>query len=172
MANCCRIVVQTRSNNVWFVGTEAHARIAEFTYVTLVRAAEQLATEAYDAFFKECRLDGDVTRARGFRSAWLRSFVYRISERLQESRRQTIESAAALAPEAQRADITQSALVRLDRAKKRVDDFIENEYKKKASAIMGRDSWHDEGSRRGRAAADRVQIGKPVATQRRNAVGG
>jgi len=180
-ANCCRILIRTGSNHITFVGTRSHALVAEFTYCTLVRSAEVMATKAYDAYFRECRLAGDVTRARGFRSAWLDSFTERVDERLRDEQRTIEREVVAETKRRTGAKCDSStALMPINRARKRVDEYLDAKFgrgSRYASSLNGGRRFHSDGRARGAAAANSVAFGKPVGagartTGARRAIGG
>jgi hypothetical protein len=164
-AHLCSFLIREGSNDIWFVGTRSHATVAEYVYAILVREAEKLATKEWGAYYKKCADAGDVTLARGFRSAWLDSFVSRVNERLQAERDAAVREADA-AFRAENPDVpgTQSvALVRIDQALVKVQAYVDAKFKKKrryAAALNGGRRDHSDGRAWGRAAADRMPIGR------------
>lgn len=171
-AHLCRNLIQSGSNSVWFVGTEAHVRVAEYSYVTLVRAALAMARVAYHEYYRELKAEGDTSAMKGFRQSWLLSFCVRIGERLRESRR------AAVRESVEQQGVAESvALVRLDSALAKVNRHIEEKFKTRRAGSLsrGRRNGNQDGYARGRAAADRVNIGtQAVGAGRtpRTAIGG
>ncbi len=113
-AHSCRILVWEKSNRLALVGTETNRQIAEYVLITLMRAAEKLSWDEYAKYFYKCRDDGDVTAARGFRHAWLIGFISRIDERFEEEKRKM------------QGDTTGTALVRYDRERMDVAEFMKN----------------------------------------------
>jgi hypothetical protein len=156
-AHLCQFLIRTGSNDVWFVGTKSHATVAEYVYAVLIREASQLADKEYVKFFHKAKAEGDVTRARGFRAAWLDSFVQRVHERLEAERTAAVKVAAADVPGGESV-----ALMRIDQALVKVRDYISKFQKKRryASALNGGRAGHAEGRAWGRAAADRMAIGR------------
>lgn len=157
-ANLCTFLIRGGSNDVWFVGTRSHATVAEYTYGTLVPAAERLADSEYCAYFYRCREEGDVTKARGFRAAWLDAFVQRVRERLEEEREAAVRAAAPDVPGGESV-----ALMRLDQALVKVQEYVDHKFGHKrryASALNGGRTGHADGRAWGRAAADRMAIGR------------
>lgn len=148
-AHLCKILVAAGSNRIWFVGTKAHATVAEYAYGTLVPLAIRLADKAYYDYHMGLRREGkDIRLARGFRPVWLTSFVARIAQRFWAMRK---EVTTATGNETQ-------ALMRLDNQLARVNRELE---KVKKIPAMGRnDRYHAEGARQGREAADRVPLGQ------------
>ena len=144
-AHTCRIMVVPRSSRIVLVGSESNRQIAEYLLVTLVRSAEKIATLEYNAFFYKCRDEGDVTRCRGYRAAFLLGFVDRIGARFEEEKKR-MES-----------DETGTALVRFNRAAADVNDYM------KANAggpvnKLGRSRVHSTGYAHGAAKANSMNI--------------
>ncbi len=167
-AHLCTFLVQAGSNQIWLVGTKSRATIAEYVYGTLVRAAHDMSIQERYRYAEECKRNGTVGQAHvmrignrrvgianGFRESWLAAFIERIDERMQEARREAV----AAAPEG-----TSQALVRLDGALLKVRSYMDMRFfhkkRKYVSALNGGNSSHTEGRARGRAAADRIAIGR------------
>ncbi len=154
-AHLCSFFIREGSNWIAFVGTKSHAVVAEYAFGVLVPAAEQLATQAYNDYWKHLRKTNQpVTMARGFRASWLVAFVERIGERFDESRK----AAVAAAPEG-----TSTALLRLSGAMTKVRTYIDDKFQGKrrsAGYIGGSRANHDAGRAQGRAAADSMAIGR------------
>lgn len=172
-AHLCRHLVSTHSNNIWFVGTRSHALVAEYAFGTLVRAAWTLADQEYVRYYRECAKAGDSTKAQGFRPAWKDAFVGRIRERFDEAREQAIKEVTMA--DGVPADSSTTALVRLNGAMTKVAGYIDDKFGKRRkyiSALNGGRDFHAEGRARGRAAADRMTIGRrAVTTATRAALG-
>lgn len=144
-AHLCKILVAQGTNRIWFIGTESHAKIAEYAYGTLVPLAIRLADKEYYDYHMGLRREGkDIRLARGFRPAWLNSFVHRIGQRFEEMRTKVTGGET-------------QALMRLDTALQRVSDHIKGI--KSIPSMDGANRQHAEGMRRGRAAADAVPLG-------------
>jgi hypothetical protein len=166
--NLCTFLLRPRSNHIWFVGTKSHATVAEYMYGILVPAAIAMSEQARRDFRNECRrkcnyekMDG-FPEAYGYREAWINAFVERIAERLEEARK------AALA-EAEARNVRQSvpggestALMRLNGAMVKVQRYIDDKFKGRrgAGALTERYRSNAAGSAAGRAAADRMPIGR------------
>jgi hypothetical protein len=170
-ANLCKFLIRAKSNEIWFVGTRSHAMVAEYTYGILVAAAETMSVEARNAWRNQLRRELGTSsdrelreksegRSIGFREAWLEAFVGRIRERFEEARRAMV--AAAPAPVA---GGTSTALIRLDGAMTRVQNYIDDKFShrrgsKTLSSLHSRARNNDAGRERGRAAADAMAIGR------------
>ncbi|CAB4190038.1 hypothetical protein UFOVP1196_27 [uncultured Caudovirales phage] len=154
-AHLCTFLIRTGSNHITMVGTKSHATVAEYVYGTLAPLASKLADEEYYAFYAQLQRERKDTReVRGFRPAWLDAFIERISERFQESRAQAV----AAAPEG-----TSQALMRLDGALQKTRKYIDDKFNKKrkyANPLNGGAKRHAEGRAWGRAAADRMILGR------------
>lgn len=146
-AHYCRILVHPGSNAITLVGRHEDIAVAEFMYVTLVRAIQQMAKKEHMKYCWETyKRDGHCHAAAGFKEAFIQSFIMRLAERYDLARRQ--------------AESTCTALVRLDTA---VEDFMKNGEFKKCYSLARMGSHNGEGHRRGRRAADEVDIhGKAV----------
>jgi hypothetical protein len=157
-AHLCKFLIQTRSNNIWFVGTRSHALVAEYAYGVLVPAAYKLSLADWRRFYVACQKEtGSTVGAHGFHGAWLTAFVGRIEERFAESR----AAAVAAAP----AGHQSTALLRLDGALVKAQAYIDDKFAKKrcySAALNGGWSHHAAGKAAGRAAADRMTLGKAV----------
>jgi len=157
-AHLCKYLIRTGSNDIWFVGTKSHATVAEYVYAVLVREADKVADREYMKYYREAKAAGDVYRARGFRAAWLDAFVGRVNERLEAEREAAVSQAAADVPGGRSV-----ALMRIDGALVKVDEYMDVKFKRKrkyAPALNGGRSNHQDGRAWGRAAADRMPIGR------------
>lgn len=153
-AHLCTFLLRTGSNQIWFVGTKSHAIVAEYAYGTLLPVAARLADEEYYNYHMGLRREGkDIKLARGFRPAWLDAFVGRIAERFEEERRQAV----ADAPEG-----TSVALMRLDGALAKARKYVDDKFRGRggAQALAGNGRQNAAGRAWGRAAADRMAIGR------------
>lgn len=161
----CTFLLRTGSNQIWFVGTTSHATVAEYVFGTLVPAAATMASDAYIQYRKDTPpLPGTQKRpgTYGFVEAWLSAFVERINERFTEARLAAVAAAVADAPGSE-----SQALVRLNGALAKVNKYIDDKFsgrKSSASALSGGRSTNSEGHARGRAAADKMVIGRRGVT--------
>jgi hypothetical protein len=158
-AHLCKFLITPGSNTIWFVGTKSHAMVAEYAYGTLVPAVETLATKARARYASEVyRRDGHWKALNGFKEAWIKAFIERITERFREAREQAV---------AQSTEGASTALVRLNGALVKVQTYVEDKFKGKksnASALMRLQSRNAEGSRRGREAANQIALGRRGVT--------
>lgn len=156
-AHNCAILVRSRSNLITFVGTKSDVDVAEYMFVTMSRLAETFAQKAYVKFFYECRDDGDVTMARGYKASFLRGFLVRLQQRLRETREETIREAAN----------SSTAMVRISQALARVNTYLNDPKFKSIPAAQGRRTGNRDGYHDGIAAANRVNLGgKAVQTSK------
>jgi len=143
-AHSCQILVVEGSNRLFLAGTETNRQIAEYVLITLMRSAEKLSWDEYAKFFYKSRDEGDVTRARGFRHAWLIGFINRINERFDEEKRKM------------QGDSTGTALVRYDRERMDVEEFLKNRSKAKMLPMKAIHNVH--GITAGRRKADEMNL--------------
>lgn len=80
----CQVLVHERSNMLSFAGRKSKRELAIFTFVTLARAAENIAQREYDRFYAKCERDGSQVLARGYKNSFLLGFCQRIKERFEE----------------------------------------------------------------------------------------
>jgi len=165
-AHLCTFLIRQRSNDIWFVGTRSHATVAEYVYAILAREADKLADREYMKYYRQSKEQGDVRRARGFRAAWLDAFVGRVRERLDAERTAAVQEAVAR-ESATGAEpppgTTPVALMRINNALVKVQEYMDHKFKRKARhapALNGGRTWHSDGRAWGRAAADRMPIGR------------
>lgn len=175
-AHLCTFLLRPGSNQIWFVGTKSHATVAEYVYGTLVPSVIKMSEQARREFRNECRRKCNYTKmdgfpeAYGYREAWINAFVRRISERFQEAR----EAAVREAEERLRAEGAEIlpgaeslALVRLNGAMAKVNRYIDDKFKSKcgrAGSLSGKYRNNEAGAAAGRAAADRMAIGRKAVT--------
>lgn len=152
-AHLCKFLVRSGSNLIWFVGTKTHTTVAEYAYGTLVPAAEKIADYEYYEYRKLCRREKRGSDCQGYRAAWLTAFVQRIAERFEEIRRASIA-----------AEVTGTAMVRLDQALVRAQEFVNKKYSTSIQSLGPSRNYHAEGRAAGRAAADRMALGRKGVT--------
>jgi len=150
-AHFCRILVHPGSSRITLVGRKQDSLVVEYMFITLQRVAARMSYLEYGKYNRECmRRDGNAHGAHGFREAWLQSFIMRLAERY-EAEKNSQKAAGC------------TALVRFNAADAAVDDYMK-EFKKKASALATVRSWNGEGHRRGRAAADSINLNANAVT--------
>jgi hypothetical protein len=155
-AHLCQFLVNRHSNVVTFVGTKSHAMVAEYVYGVLVPNAYWMSRIEANDYKKKY----GSQEARGFQDSWLNGFVLRINQRFDDERRAAVAELAKDMPGG-----TSTALIRLSGALQKAQTYISNKFVGHASAIHMKEVSHDGGYRAGKAAADRMPIGrKAVAT--------
>ena len=86
-AHNCQTLIQTGTNNVWLVGTEASRAVSGFLILMLATHAKKSLERAYrqerKRLLEEC---GDTYNLKGFRRSFLNGYVSRIRSRLREMR--------------------------------------------------------------------------------------
>lgn len=162
-AHFCTFLLRPGSNTIWFVGTKSHATVAEYVYGTLVPAANTMSIKEKYRYGAECfKRDGHWKGVNGFREAWLTSFIERITERFDEARQAVVTELAVEMPGG-----TSHALVRLNGALVKVNQYIDDKFKSRRSgahALSSGRSNNAEGAARGRAAANSMTIGRRGVT--------
>lgn len=144
-AHSCQILIMDKTNRLFLAGTETNRQIAEYVLITLMRAAEKLSWDEYAKYFYKCRDElGDVTLARGFRHAWLISFIHRIHERFQEEKAKMNQ------------DKTGTALVRYDRERADIDEFLKD--RKHGKPLPAKAIHNVAGILAGRKRADEMNL--------------
>jgi len=164
-SHLCRYLVRKSSNSIWFVGTKSRALVAEYAYGTLVAAATDLSAKARHDYWAERGWRKAEPHERGYREAWLSSFVSRISQRFDEARAEVL--AAHTASHADAPGSTSTAVLRLNTALVKVQEYMDGKFtsKRRVKSAVGRYTHNSDGHRDGRAAADRMNIGgKAIAS--------
>lgn len=148
-AHMCQFLVSTGTNYITFVGTKSHTAVAEYAYGVLVDSAARLSWNARNEWWKkEC--GGVHLKSGNFRGAWLAGFVERIAQRFDEARRQEVREAPIGSSQ---------ALMRIDQALVRAKQHIAEKYTRKVAPTAMRGGNY-EGRMAGRAAADKMAIGR------------
>jgi hypothetical protein len=159
-SHLCTFLLRPGSNQIWFVGTKSHATVAEYVYGTLVPIANKMSISEKYKYGHECfARDGHWRGVNGFREAWLDAFVKRIAERFDDARKSAVAESVVDLP----AGSESVALMRLDGALVKVQKYIDDKFKSRrssASPLSRGRSTNAEGSKRGRAAADAMTIGR------------
>jgi hypothetical protein len=160
-AHLCTFLIIPGTNKITFVGTKSHAMVAEYAYGILCPATHKMADKEYHTYRFKCEREGDSTKAYGYRPAWLAAFLERIQERFDEARKSAVAESVPVGCD------TSTALIRLDGAMVKVREYIDGKFGKRrsyASALNGGSSHHQDGRAHGRAAADRMVIGRKGIT--------
>lgn len=147
-AHYCQIVRFAGSNKFYLVGRKSDAEVAEYTVITLIRAAGDIATREYGAYYRQCQARyGTPKMARGYRDAFLLGFINRLKERYDLMRN---------------GDGKELALVRIARERQAVENFMNDQRKAgETKSMQSRKTWsmNEAGRQRGRAVADSVDLG-------------
>lgn len=146
-ANNCQILVRPGSNILSLVGREVNRKIAEYTIVTLTRAAEKLSKAEYFKFYHKLKETGDQEQAKGYRQSFLLAFVKRIFERLALETRQATSGTSS-----------GTALIRLNTERAQVQKWVETHTTGNASRMTGNRTGNQVGAEHGRKLADRLDI--------------
>lgn len=161
-AHLCSFLIRPGSNSICFVSTQSHATVAEYVFGTLVPAAATMAGKEYRRF-KGSLARGHQEAAHGYYAAWLDAFIKRVTERFDEARAAMVTEAAADIPGAE-----SLALIRLDGAlvkvRKYVDDKFSSKKRHSVYALTSSGRRNETGAAHGRAAADKIAIGRRGVT--------
>ena len=149
-AHSCEIIVEPGLSLVRFVGRKMDLEVVEFLFVTMQRTAEKLADKEYVKYFYQCKEEGDVTEARGFRPSFLNGFVHRLHERFEEEKRKMEQNNSG------------TALMRINREALAVRQYLEKARENKqttaASRVQGTRNHSREGWERGKKMADGLNL--------------
>lgn len=161
-AHLCSFLIRTGSNSITFVGTKSHATVAEYVFGTLVPAVNTMATHEYWRFRAPFKGKGnDESATHGFKASWIAAFITRVNERFEEARKAAVTQAAADVPNG-----ASVAMIRLDGALVKVRKYVDDKFKARrgVSALALERGRNSEGAARGRAAADKMAIGRRGVT--------
>jgi len=145
-AHFCKLLISSNTNELCFVGHKTNREVAEYLFVTMYRLATILSEKAYVAYFYECRGNGNVTLARGFKSAWLYGFLQGLQERFNEERRQVDVPANS------------TALVKINQTLAVVENWLNKNVKSKTAKGLNQFKFNPEGIQRGKQAAADISL--------------
>lgn len=158
-AHLCAFLVHRESNKIWFVGTEAHATVAEYVFTVLLTNADYMAEKEHYHYALKCKREGRAKDARGYKGSWLMAFVDRVEQRLQQARKEAVQTETSHVPGGE-----SQALMRLNGAMIKVQQYMDHKFhgrgSRYAKSLMARGGHHADGARDGKAAADRMPIGR------------
>jgi hypothetical protein len=150
-AYSCRFLVVQGSSIIYFVGHKSNVAMVEYLYLTMLRAADKMSSNAAKkqrAAWRQQNGGAGMT-PRGFRESWLRGFCERIGQRMKEEREKFNNP-------------TQStALVRVDKEALAVLDYM-NKFRKMASRVRGPQHFNDAGYSAGKNAANGLNLNRPL----------
>lgn len=156
-AHLCKFLVRLHSNQIIFVGTKSHAVVAEYVYGTMVPLIEKMSKKAEVKYWHETGCGrGENNAAKGYRSAWIDSFITRIFQRFEEAKKAAIQSTTVLS--------SSTGLMRLDGALVKAQTYIDDKFSgravKSAGALNFRSRNHEDGRAAGREAANSIVLGQ------------
>jgi len=164
---CVFVLISTpkhvRSSTGWigyFAGAATDRSIAVQQYVILARFVERAATRSWnDAWNLYKRNGDDVRKLRGFRKDWIKGFLERLSERIEEELK-------IVSPEAPAGTTSEAIVLVRNNALARVDKWLADTQKlKMVNNPDLRDGNNELGYMVGRAAADKVNLGQKALTR-------
>jgi len=145
-AHFCRILVHRGSSRITLVGRQSDAAVAEYMFVTLIRATKRLATKAHGKFYREVlKRDGHTRAASGYKASYIKAFINRLAQRYEEEQNRTVESSSM-------------ALVRVRKSDKAVSDYMDELNCREAAALSRNLNFNNDGAQAGRAAADNINL--------------
>jgi hypothetical protein len=142
-AHFCRILVHPHSSRITLVGRKDDVEVCEYMLITLQRAVEKISKTAVYQYMLECKRTR-IPMEHGFRETFILSFIDRLMKRFDEERRVRTSDCMAL--------------VRVNNADAAVAAYMKGIRTKSASRLSNRVTWNSEGHRRGREAADAVNL--------------
>lgn len=155
-ANFCRILVSSGSSNIWLVGRREHRAVAEYMIVTLARAVEDISRKEHAKYSWEVyKRDRSTFAARGFKESFITGFLFRLFERLVAMKKTTGES-------------TNTGLMRINREDAAVEAELQRRHElnkgeegklRKMGGLRVSAPANREGVRRGKAAAENIDLG-------------
>lgn len=146
-AYACKFLVHPCSNHISIVGHKTNRELAVYTFVSLVRAADGLSTKAYQRVYAQNR-----NEASGYRKSWLLGFCSKIQERLQILKNNPI---------AQDGTNLSTALVRIDRKREEVENYVYIDMGCKKAHGLNHISTHNRnGYRDGQEYASKISFTK------------
>lgn len=151
-AHFCRIMVTERTNLITLIGRAEDIAVSEYLFVTLCRALDKIADlELWKYRYEQIKTYGKRggPAAKGFRASFVNAFLGRLRQRFAEQR-------------AARVNGQSTALTRIDKSTKAVNDYINNLNCSTAKDISRSVKFHAEGVKRGRDAADKINL-RPLA---------
>jgi len=153
-AHFTRVVCHIRSSSLTFAGHESDVAASVEAYAYLWQVLESLSWKAYNKLFYGERAKGhmgDVGLARGYRAAYLRGFVSRLSARYVKQMEQ-LESDKV---------VTVGALVLMKNVTVAVNQYVVS-WTRPAARVRGQRADNSRGYRDGQLAADKLSL-KPKA---------
>jgi hypothetical protein len=159
-ANACKMLISSGSSILWFVGRKSNVAVAEYTYVVMYRTIESMSWKEYKTLRNKIKwaqtkqgiatADVDYGEARGYRESWIAGFINKLSQIFYEERMKQMQP-----------DGTQStALVRIDKDKLAVRDYMRTLSTGKAKHINRPSGSNDRGYNDGAAAANRANANR------------
>lgn len=151
----CSFLVSQGSSRITFVGRKSNVAIVEYMYITMYRIIESLSWKEYKTARNKHKgsqmklglesSEVDYRELEGYRASWIRGFVGRIRTLLHDERQKTQDAPSG-----------STALLRIDRDRQAVGQFLENI--KSGKGLSGSMSWNRQGFEAGRNKASEVGI--------------
>jgi hypothetical protein len=159
-AHFCKILVMRGSVYIWLVGRKSDREVAQWVIQWLTPYLWKLSHREMMLARKREKAAGRYYGARGFRAEFIAGFLDRLRERYRAERGHVVEEMKQLAAQSSAGSQIGTALVRLDTADKQVAAYVDQKYKRKASAVRMTRTSNRSGYDAGRAAADKVDLNR------------
>ena len=149
-AHFCRITVSPGTSRITLVGRKSDCMVAEYTFMVLARAIIKISKKSHEQFYYQCVKRGEAHHAAGYKRSFIDAFVSRLRNRFREEKEQAKNASS-------------TAMVRVEKANKAVEDFINKKYTSFAGGLTRNTRFNRDGATHGRAAADNVNLqGKAI----------
>jgi hypothetical protein len=149
-ANSVGLLVIPGSSRLIFVGKKSNCAVAEYLFITMLRAAESISKKEYKRFrSKQRRTGGDLRDTHNYRESWLEGFVNRLSNVFYEQKQKQEESQES-----------STALIRMDKDMMAVDKWKKENIKKTAKSLGGGRGFNEKGYQDGKNFADTVDLNR------------
>jgi Protein of unknown function (DUF2786) len=148
-ANYCKCL--TGGNYyIYFIGTEAAAKVSSETMDYMYKVAEHISTDEYNKRYNEMYAEGRHGLLKGYRRSFLLGFVIRLNDRFEEIRRQMAK------------DFKSTALVRMNQSLALAEEYLKEKKVKMRVDKRKPETVNRIGMRDGVAKANTLNIGGPV----------
>jgi len=151
-AHLCKMLIVPRSNNIYIIGAQAHATVAEYVLGVMLPFVEKTSKRAELLYWKSTGSGrGEDNKAKGYRAAWINGFTYRIRERFLEIKKAAVEASG----------LTQEmGLMRLTNSLERVSSYMKDMGTRTARPLHMRNTANTAGRQDGKTQANSYNLGQ------------
>lgn len=149
--NGCKILCTKGTNKLIIVGKESNAAIAEYMIGVLAKSCYDMMCVEYNKIYRKLQLEGRTSEMKDWTQCFYFGFATGIKEKLKNEMEKTKQSEQTE---------NSTALVRLDKNIKEVDDFLQGRTNK-ASRLSGFRT-NEQGIKSGMESAEKVNIKKGI----------